>query len=104
MGPRLNDTDLRRLARALSMKPGELQRQYLEIDEDGDTIFKDHPCPFLLPDNRCLVYESRPKACREYPHTDDPAIRSLLKLTLINSRFCPAVVLIFEGLFDRYGG
>ena len=104
VGPRLNDTDVNRLARALSIKPGELKRQYLKIDEDGDTVFREHPCPLLMADNRCLVYESRPKACREYPHTDDPAIHSLLKLTLANSRFCPAVVLIFEGLCERYGG
>ncbi len=28
------------------------------------------PCPFLGDDNYCSVYEARPKACREYPHTD----------------------------------
>ena len=24
------------------------------------------PCPNLLPDNRCAVYEDRPQVCRDY--------------------------------------
>lgn len=28
------------------------------------------PCPLLGRDNYCAVYADRPKACREYPHTD----------------------------------
>jgi Fe-S-cluster containining protein len=98
VGPRLTELDIQRLGRALSMKRGEVKSAYLAVDEDGDTVFRDHPCPLLLPDRRCLVYGRRPKACREYPHTDAPEIRSLLKLSLVNSRYCPAVALIFEGL------
>lgn len=102
VGPRLTELDLQRMGRALSMKKGELFDAYLAVDEDGETVFREHPCPLLLPDNRCLIYERRPKACREYPHTDAGNIRELLPLTLTNSRWCPAVAIIFEGLLEQY--
>ena len=25
------------------------------------------PCPFLAPNNDCIVYETRPQICRDYP-------------------------------------
>jgi len=103
VGPRLSELDISRLGKALSMRRSEVEYSYLKRDEDGDMVFRDHPCPLLLEDNRCLVYESRPKACREYPHTDAKNVRGLLKLSLVNSRYCPVVALVFEGLRERYG-
>ena len=70
IGPRLIDKDIERLAKQLKMKTADFMSQYILTDEDGDYVFKEHPCPFLLPDNYCMVYENRPKACREYQHTD----------------------------------
>jgi len=103
VGPRLTDTDIQRLGKALSMKPSAFEDTYLIRDEDGDLVFREHPCPFLLADNRCLLYDRRPKACREYPHTDDKHARGLLKISLVNTRFCPIVALVFQGLEERYG-
>ncbi len=67
IGPRLMEKDIDRLAKHLKMKALDFMAQYIVKDEDGDFVFKEHPCPFLLPDNACMVYENRPKACREYP-------------------------------------
>ena len=72
--------------------------QYIVTDEDGDFIFKEHPCPFLLSDNYCLVYENRPKACREYPHTDRKRFYQILLLSHKNCETCPVVYDIFEEL------
>ncbi|WP_231496775.1 YkgJ family cysteine cluster protein [Prevotella sp. 10(H)] len=47
------------------------------------------PCSFLLPDNYCSIYESRPKACREYPHTDRKKFEQIFKLTVKNTETCP---------------
>ncbi|MFP4267854.1 MAG: YkgJ family cysteine cluster protein, partial [Spirochaetaceae bacterium] len=69
VGPKLNNSDTARLAKALSLKKKEIEKLYLAIDEDGDTVFNTRPCPFLQNNNLCLIYEKRPKACREYPHT-----------------------------------
>ncbi|MBN2746575.1 MAG: YkgJ family cysteine cluster protein, partial [Bacteroidales bacterium] len=70
----------------------------LRIDEDGDYVFKTMPCPFLAPDNYCLIYDFRPKACREYPHTDRTKFLQIANLTITNSATCPAVYEILERL------
>lgn len=96
IGPRLTGKDIDRLAKHLKMKPSEFSGQYIVVDEDNDFVFKDHPCPFLLPDNYCMVYESRPKACREYPHTDRKRFVQILKLSHKNCETCPVVYEIFD--------
>lgn len=96
IGPRLIDKDVERLARHLKMKPSEFMEMYIRVDEDGDMIFREHPCPFLMPDNYCMVYESRPRACREYPHTDRKRFYQILNLSHKNCETCPVVFEIFE--------
>jgi len=101
IGPRLIDKDIERLAKHLKMKISDFIEKYVMTDEDGDFVFKEHPCPFLLPDNYCLVYESRPKACREYPHTDRKRFYQILSLSHKNCETCPVVFEIFEELKQR---
>ena len=101
IGPRLTDKDIDRLAKHLKMKPSGFMEQYIVTDEDGDFVFKDHPCPFLLPDNYCMVYENRPKACREYPHTDRKRFHQILSLSHKNCETCPVVYEIFEEIRTR---
>lgn len=98
LGPRLTDKDIERLAKHLKMKVSDFFDQYLTIDEDGDSVFKEHPCPFLMPDNYCIVYESRPKACREYPHTDRKRFYQILDISHKNCETCPVVYDIFKEL------
>lgn len=98
IGPRLTDKDIERMAKHLKTKPSDFMEQYIVTDEDGDFIFKEHPCPFLLSDNYCLVYENRPKACREYPHTDRKRFYQILQLSHKNCETCPVVYDIFEEL------
>ena len=60
--------------------------------EDGDLVLQTAPCPFLeLADHRCSIYEDRPAACREYPHTDRKHMAAILPLTERNAHVCPAV-------------
>lgn len=98
IGPRLTDKDIERFAKHLKLKTSVFIDQYIEVDEDNDYVFKEHPCPFLLPDNYCMVYEQRPKACREYPHTDRKRFYQILDLTLKNCETCPVVFEIVEEL------
>ena len=98
IGPRLIDKDIERLAKHLKMKTSDFITQYILTDEDGDFVFKEHPCPFLLPDNYCMVYENRPKACREYPHTDRKRFFQILDISYKNCETCPVVFEIFEEL------
>lgn len=96
--PIFYQNDIERVAKALRMKPGDFIQQYLRIDEEHDYVLKSSPCPFLDPDNLCTVYEDRPKACREYPHTDRKKMVQITDLTLRNTMVCPAVLEIVERL------
>lgn len=96
--PIVRDVDVTRLARHLNMRPAELIERYLLLDEDGDYVMNQAPCPFLGPDNYCSVYEARPRACREYPHTDRKNFHQILGLTLKNTLICPAARRVVEGL------
>ncbi len=98
LGPRITDKDIERIGRSLRLKPSEVIDTYLRIDEDGDYVFKEMPCPFLAADNYCFIYEDRPKACREYPHTDRKKFHQIHKLTIRNAETCPAVFNILERL------
>jgi uncharacterized protein len=96
--PIFYQTDIDRVAKALRMKPGDFVTTYLRIDEDDDFVLKSSPCPFLDPDNYCRVYEDRPKACREYPHTDRKKMVQIMDLTHRNTLVCPAVFEMVERL------
>jgi len=101
LGPALYDKDIERMAKALKMKPAEVVNTYLKIDEDGDYVFKSMPCPFLMPDNYCSIYENRPKACREYPHTDRRKFEQIYKLTVQNTATCPIAYEVLSELMDK---
>lgn len=98
LGPHLLDKDIERMSKALRMKSADFFQKYLRIDEDNDTVFKSMPCPFLLSDNYCQIYENRPKACREYPHTDRPKFYQIANLTIKNASVCPIVYELIETL------
>jgi hypothetical protein len=95
-GPLILERDIDRISKSVRMKPASFINKYLRRDEDNDWVFKTMPCPFLDSDNYCLIYDVRPKACREYPHTDRKNIHQLFGKTLINSTICPAVGMILE--------
>lgn len=101
LGPRITDRDIDKIAGALRTKPKNVVEQYLRIDEDGDYVFKSMPCPFLGIDNYCSIYEDRPKACREYPHTDRKKFHQIHNLTIKNTETCPAVIEILDRLIDE---
>ncbi len=98
LGPRIEPKDIDRIARALRQKNAEVEARFFKIDEDGDTVFKSMPCPFLDNDNYCRIYESRPKACREYPHTDRKRFYQIYQLTVKNAETCPIVYEVLNEL------
>ncbi len=98
LGPAIYNKDIERMAKALRMKPSEVVQQYLRKDEDGDYVFQSMPCPFLMSDNYCMIYENRPKACREYPHTDRRKFYQIYKLTMKNAYTCPVAYEVLKEL------
>lgn len=101
LGPAIYNKDIERMAKALRIKPSQVVDQYLRIDEDGDYVFKSMPCPFLMNDNYCSIYESRPKACREYPHTDRKNFSQIYKLTVKNTATCPIAFEVLKELIKK---
>jgi uncharacterized protein len=101
LGPRITEADVNRISSALKIKPFELIAEHLHKDEDGDLVFNSMPCPFLDAENYCTIYNDRPRACRDYPHTDRRRIYQILPLTLKNSFICPAVYEIVERLKEK---
>ena len=101
-GPLLTKQDIGRISKKQGMKAADFEKQYLRVDEDGDWVMKSLPCPFLeLDTNKCTIYEYAPKACRQYPHTDHPNMKSILGLTETNVRHCPAVFEMVERMKQK---
>jgi Fe-S-cluster containining protein len=96
------DTDVDRIAKHLKMSPSAFSEKYLRVDEDKFQVLKTAPCSFLGTDNYCHIYEVRPRACREYPHTNRKRMTQILDLTLENTVICPAVEQIVEKLKSIY--
>lgn len=97
-GPLFTNADVERIAKHLKLKPAEFQQKYLRVDEENDLVLQTVPCIFLDAENYCLIYDVRPKACREYPHTDRKKFHQIANLTLQNVAICPAAYNIVEAM------
>jgi len=95
-GPLFTIPDIDRISKYLRQKPQQFIDLYLRIDEDNDYVLKNVPCTFLDDENSCTIYEVRPKACREFPHTDRKKFQQISDLTLKNVAICPAAYNIVE--------
>ena len=96
--PIFRDVDIRRLAKRERMTETKFIEKFLKMDGEGDYVLTQAPCPFLGSDNYCSVYEDRPLACREYPHTDRKNMYQILSLTRKNMEICPAVSEIVQAI------
>ncbi|RIA10413.1 hypothetical protein OE09_2277 [Flavobacteriaceae bacterium MAR_2010_72] len=100
-GPLFTDKDIERIAKFFKLKPHKFTEHYLTLDEDNDYVLQSVPCTFLGEDNYCSIYEVRPKACREFPHTDRKKFQQISNLTLKNVAICPAAFNIVEEMKKR---
>lgn len=100
MSPCLEQEDIERLSRELGISPTNFTEQYL-IEEDGNfsegLIFNKKPCPFLK-GNLCSHYESRPEACRSFPHLNKEEFVFRLIGVVENYGICPIVFSVYEQL------
>lgn len=104
ISPIITDKDIERIAKFLKVRPSSLTEKHLNLDEDNDYVFNTAPCHFLDESNYCKIYDVRPKACSEYPHTSQSKFINRLSLTIKNSYHCPAVFSIFEQFKERIKG
>ncbi len=100
--PIFTEKDIERISKYLKMKVLDFTNQYLRRDEDDFMVLKSAPCSFLdLQNNECTVYDVRPKACSEYPHTNRRKFIQITDLTIENTSICPATFNIVEALKKR---
>ena len=102
LGPKFNETDIVRISSELGMRRVAFATVYLREDEDGDLVLAELPCRFLGEDNLCEIYDSRPRACRNYPHTEEKNLQPKMRLLAQNILYCPAAVLIADEIIARF--
>jgi len=97
-GPLFTNADIERISKYMRLKPQAFIERYLQVDEENDHVLQEVPCTFLGADNHCSIYDVRPKACREFPHTDRRKFQQISNLTLKNVAICPAAFNIVEAM------
>ncbi len=102
--PIFRDKDIDRLSVHLGLRPAAFIERFLRMDSDSDYVLLQSPCAFLQEDNTCSVYEYRPKACREYPHTDRRKMIQILDLTAKNTEICPAAYRVVKEVLGSMRG
>ncbi len=100
-GPLFTNMDIERIARHFRLKPSVFIERYLRLDEENDYVLQQVPCAFLGSDNHCSIYDIRPKACREFPHTNRKKFHQISHLTLKNVAICPAAFNIVESMKQK---
>ena len=101
--PIFTERDTDRISKHLKMKVVDFKNQYLESDKDDFMVLKTAPCSFFdEKDNTCFIYDVRPKACSEYPHTNRKKFIQITDLTISNTEVCPATFNIVEALKKHF--
>lgn len=99
--PRFKTPDIKRISKFLGLKESVFIDTYLNLDDEGDYVVKKIPCPFLLSDNVCSIYEVRPSDCERFPYTNEDVLLKRINITLKNSSFCPAAFEVLENLINH---
>ena len=90
--PRFKTPDIKRISKHLHLKESRFIDTYLRLDDDGDYVVKQTPCPFL--------YDVRPSDCERFPYTNEDVLVNRAQITLKNSTFCPAVFFVLQKLME----
>lgn len=98
----VDDEDIRRIAHSLSLPVPELERRYVTKAEDGAKVMARAPCPFLE-DNKCSIYDVRPRACRDFPYLHTKGFRQRMLMVIDNTELCPIVFNTYARLKTRMG-
>ncbi len=98
----VDDADIARLARHVMSSPRQFQAKYVRVASDGTKHLASIPCPFLQPDNRCSVYDLRPKSCRDFPYLNEANFRSRMLFLLDYLSLCPIVFNVWDRLKRQF--
>jgi hypothetical protein len=101
--PQLTAADIKRMAAHLGMTVKQFRADYVRTDtENRETAeFNTMPCPFLR-DNRCSIYDCRPRDCRSFPHLHKKDFVFRMNQAYENCSLCPIVFNVYEGLKSEF--
>ena len=101
MTPTFRKADVKRISEHLGMKPKEFVEKWLVKEEDtGDWVNKTQPCQFLK-NNKCSIYEVRPKDCADFPHHNKKPFDDYNQTFIDNLQHCPATFQLIDRLKQR---
>jgi len=102
MSPTFTKSDLVRISAHFEMTTEEFKKKWLYKDRNGDWINKKQPCQFLnMEDNKCSIYEIRPRDCAGFPHHTKKRMIDYMHVFKQNIEFCPATYKMVEKMKDR---
>ena len=117
MTPKFKLDEVERISGYLNIPTAEVISKYLKLvpskqgledhdvsvgcDDNGD---RQKPCSFLGEDNRCTIYEVRPKDCEEFPYTHKENFAGKKYNNIQNSTQCPIVFWIVEQMGKKVLG
>ena len=102
MSPTYTPGDIKRISTHLEMTPEEFKKKWLYKDRQGDWLNKSQPCQFLnLADNKCSIYEVRPKDCAGFPHHTKRRMVDYMHVFKQNIEYCPATFRMVEEMMKK---
>lgn len=102
MSPTFTPTDIKRIAGHLEMGVEDFKKKWLYKDRNGDWINKKQPCQFLnLEDNKCSIYEVRPRDCSGFPHHTKRRMVDYMHVFKQNVEYCPATYKLVEKMIEK---
>ena len=95
------EADIRRASKYIEISKKEFIKKYLILDLDGTYTTITTPCPFLLDDNKCKIYDARPEACSSFPHTQRNNFKSRLNAHKNNIAVCPITYHVLKRMVEE---
>ena len=97
MSPTYTRQDILRISAHIGMTADTFKEKYLYKDKIGDWLNKSQPCQFLnLNDNKCSIYEVRPRDCSGFPHHTKKRMIDYIHVFKQNLEYCPATYKLVE--------
>jgi len=101
MTPVYTPKDIKRIAEHLKMSPKDFFKKWLLKEEDsGSVVNASQPCQFLVND-KCSIYEVRPRDCAEFPHHHKRPFDLYNDTFTQNVYRCPATFELIQRLKNR---
>jgi len=107
--PRVNVSgqDIDALARYLDLPAEHVVKEYTTVDrQDHETILRqtEGACVFL-DGNLCMVYEARPRACRDFPYvaSDERSLGGRMSSVCQHASICPIIYNTLESYKHAIG-